>query len=88
MSQARLKGRPKSMGSIRSHSETEKHMAPNGISARKSAPIEGGFKTPELRQNTCRGGGDGFDDEAISARNEQACGRSWVSVAFCSLTGR
>src|SRR5437660_801688 len=41
MSQNRLNGRPRIIGSIRSQSGTEKHIAANGISASESAPVEG-----------------------------------------------
>jgi hypothetical protein len=41
MSQNKLKGIPQTMGSIRSHSETEKHMAAKGISPSNKAPIDG-----------------------------------------------
>src|SRR5271170_4303629 len=87
-SHARLKGMPKSMGSIRSHKETEKHIAPNGISASKRAPIEGGFMPTLLRRDTARRGGDSVDEHAISGRSKQAQARSWVSVAFyCAQRG-
>src|SRR5205085_7694670 len=41
MSQNRLNGRPRIIGSIRSQSGTEKHIAANGISASASAPGAG-----------------------------------------------
>src|SRR5581483_6144810 len=41
-SQARLKGSPRIRGSTRSHSETEKHIAANGIAPSNSARTEGG----------------------------------------------
>lgn len=43
ISQNRLNGMPKSIGSIRSHNETEKHIAANGISASSRAPADGFF---------------------------------------------
>jgi len=39
--QKRLKGMPKSMGSIRSQSGTEKHKAPKGTRPQRSAPRDG-----------------------------------------------
>jgi hypothetical protein len=43
VSQNKLNGSPSTMGLMRSHRETEKHMAANGMSARSSAPKVGGF---------------------------------------------
>src|SRR5580704_10141083 len=42
-SQKRLKGRPRTIGSTRSQTDTEKHIAKNGISPIKRAPNEGLF---------------------------------------------
>jgi len=44
MSQERLKGNPNTIGSTRSHSDTEKHMAANGMSASAIAAVEGLLK--------------------------------------------
>jgi hypothetical protein len=43
VSQNKLNGRPSTMGWMRSHRETEKHMAANGMRARSRAPRLGGF---------------------------------------------
>jgi hypothetical protein len=43
ISQNKLKGSPRIMGSMRSHSETEKHIAANGISPSRIAPNDGLF---------------------------------------------
>jgi hypothetical protein len=42
-SQKRLKGTPKTIGSMRSQAATEKHMAKNGMSPSKIVPREGLF---------------------------------------------
>ena len=41
--QKKLNGKPRTMGSMRSQRETEKHIPANGISARRIAPNEGFF---------------------------------------------
>jgi hypothetical protein len=41
ISQKKLKGKPRIMGEMRSQRETEKHMATKGMSANRSAPIDG-----------------------------------------------
>ena len=43
VSQNKLNGMPSTMGWMRSHRETEKHMAANGMRARSRAPRLGGF---------------------------------------------
>jgi len=43
ISQKRLKGRPKIIGSTRSQSETEKHIAIKGIRPSRTAPSDGFF---------------------------------------------
>ena len=48
MSQKRLKGRPNIIGSIRSQSETEKHIAANGISPSSKAAVDGFFTVTRL----------------------------------------
>jgi hypothetical protein len=50
MSQNRLNGMPKSIGSIRSHNETEKHIAANGISATSKALTDGLLMVTRLSQ--------------------------------------
>jgi hypothetical protein len=41
ISQKRLKGRPKIIGSMRSQSETERHIAMKGIRPSRRAPADG-----------------------------------------------
>jgi hypothetical protein len=54
ISQKRLKGMPKSIGSIRSHNGTEKHMAANGISPSSRAPADGFFTDTGELISLCR----------------------------------
>jgi hypothetical protein len=54
VSQNKLNGRPSTMGLMRSHRETDKHMAANGMRARSSAPRVGGFT---VGGSTLGGGG-------------------------------
>jgi len=53
MTQNRLNGSPRTMGSMRSQSETEKHVATNGMRPIRRALMDGRFtfpRTPSLCQ--------------------------------------
>jgi len=86
MSQKRLNGMPKSIGSIRSHNETEKHIARNGISPSNRAPIDGVFIGRGDPGGMPGNGVGKIDDDAIANRSEEATARSsWLLRGYLRI---
>ena len=92
VSQNKLNGRPKSMGSMRSQSGTEKHIAANGISAKSKASTEGFFtaalhasarRSRSLRFYTDPRISIGLLDAALLCFEESAIVRAWRANLPC-----
>jgi len=79
MSHTRLNGMPNSIGSMRSHSETEKHIAVNGINPSSSAPADGFFTATGKLQSAKREAAAGL---MLIGRQVVASGHDLIPVSF------